>query len=397
MKGETRIGRVAGVPLAVHWSVVIVFGLLVWSLAEGILPGVVEGASTTAYWLSGAAGGLLFVLSLLAHETAHAVVARRHGVGVRGMTLWLFGGVAELEREAPTPRAELHIAGAGPLTSAACAAVFGVSAFALTVLGMPLAAAVLAWLAAANLVLALFNLIPGAPLDGGRILRSLLWRRHGDRLRATLTAAKAGRVAGYGLVTIGIADFVLGADAGGLWTVLIGWFVLSAARAEADHAVAADGLGGLRVADVMAARPARVPAWVSLKVFVHEYALAGRHSSFLVDDVDGRIVGLVTLDEVKACPAEMWPTRTVSDVMTPLDQVRTASPADDLATALQGAPHTGGRLLVFDGQVPVGIVMPSDLASALERNLLRRRAVRASTLPSPPSSTAAEPASTAPR
>lgn len=372
MKGETRIGRVAGVPLSVHWSVAIVLGLLVWSLAEGILPATVEGASTTALWLAGATGGLLFVLSLLAHELAHALVARRHGVGVRGMTLWLFGGVAELEGEAPTPRAELHIAGAGPLTSGACAGLFGLGAVVLAAAGASLAAAVLAWLAAANVVLAGFNLIPGAPLDGGRILRALLWRRHGDRLRATLTAAKAGRVAGYGLVTLGLMEFVLGADAGGLWTVFIGWFLLNAAKAEAAHAVTASALDGLRVSDVMTPNPQRVPGWVSVDTFVQEYALAGRHSGFPVEDLDGRTVGLVTLAQVKAHRPESWPAMTVAAVMTPIDNVRVASPADDLSTALQRADDRGGRILAFTGDELVGIVTPTDLAWALERSVLRR-------------------------
>lgn len=376
MKGELRLGRVAGVPLSVHWSVVIVLGLLVLSLAEGILPATVDDASTAALWLAGAGGGLLFVLSLLAHEVAHAVVARRHDVGVRGMTLWLFGGVAELEREAPTPRAELRIAAAGPLTSGACAAGFGAAAVVLAALGLALPAAVLAWLAVANVVLAVFNLIPGAPLDGGRILRALLWRRHGDRLRATLTAATAGRVVGYGLVALGIVEFVVGADAGGLWTVLIGWFLLNAARAEAAQAVATDALGGLRVRDVMTAAPQRVPAWVSLQAFVQEYALVSRHSSFPVVDLDGQTVGLVTLAQVKACPAETWSKVTVGGVMTPIAHARTAAPDDDLATALVGAFATGGRVLVFDGDALVGIVTPSDVTSALERNVLRSSSAR---------------------
>lgn len=376
MKGELRLGRVAGVPLAVHWSVLIVFGLLVLSLAEGILPATVDDASTPALWLAGAAGGLLFVLSLLAHEVAHAVVARRHGVGVRGMTLWLFGGVAELDREAPTPRAELRIAAAGPLTSGGCAAGFGATAVVLAALGLSLPAAVLAWLAAANVVLAVFNLIPGAPLDGGRILRALLWRRHGDRLRATLTAATAGRVVGYGLVAVGIVEFVVGADAGGLWTVLIGWFLLNAARAEAAQAVASDALGGLRVRDVMTAAPQRVPAWVSLQAFVHEYALASRHSSFPVEDLDGQTVGLVTLAQVKACPAESWSKVTIGGVMTPIAEARIAAPHDDLAISLAGASATGGRVLVFDDGALVGIVTPSDVTLALERNLLRSSSAR---------------------
>lgn len=381
MGAARSLGRVAGVPLALHWSVAVVFGLLTWSLAEGILPASVDGASTTAYWIAGAVGGTLFMQSLLAHEVAHALVARRHGVGVRRMTLWLFGGVAELEREAPTPQAELRIAAAGPATSLACAVAFGVAAAAASVLDASLAAAVLGWLAAANVVLALFNLIPGAPLDGGRILMALLWRRHGDRLRAMRTATKAGRVTGYGLMCVGVAELLVGADMGGLWTIFIGWFLLGAARGEAAHAEASHALAGLRVRDVMTATPQRVPGWVSLHLFVHEYALTGRHTTFPVDDADGRVIGLVTLSQVKARPATSWPELTVAAVMTPLPGVPVADPADDLAAAIARSAESGGRLLVFDGGSLVGIVTPSDLAWALERSMLRAGADRSTGTP----------------
>lgn len=356
--------------MTAHWSVAVVLGLFVLTLAEGVLPRAVADASTAAYWVAGAVGGLLFLASLLAHEVAHAVVAKRHGVGVRGMTLWLFGGVAELEKEPGTPRAELRIAAAGPLTSLACAAAAAAGAMVLTASGVSLGAAVLGWLAGANVLLALFNLLPGAPLDGGRILRAWLWRRHGDRLRATLTAAKAGRVVGGGLIGVGLAELFLGADGGGLWTIVIGWFLSNAAKAEAAHAVEVDALGGLRVADVMTPAPQRVPGWVSVDTFVHEYALAARHSSFPVEDIDGRIVGLVTLAQVKARPKQSWPALTVTAVMTPLAAIPVAAPGEELTAVIRRGTDPSGRLLVFDAARVVGIVTPSDLAWALERSVL---------------------------
>ncbi|MEW6470862.1 MAG: site-2 protease family protein [Actinomycetota bacterium] len=236
--------------------------------------------------------------------------------------------------------------------------------------GVGLGAAVLGWLAGANLLLALFNLLPGAPLDGGRILRAWLWRRHGDRLRATLTAAKAGRVVGGGLIGVGLAELFFGADGGGLWTIVIGWFLANAAKAEAAQAVALDSLGGLRVLDVMTRAPQRVPGWVSVDTFVDEYALAGRYSSFPVEDIDGRIVGLVTLAQVKARPRQSWPTLTVTAVMTPLEAISLAAPGEELAAVIGRGTDPGGRLLVFDGDRLVGIVSPSDLAWALERRVL---------------------------
>jgi Zn-dependent protease len=233
MGASIRIGRVAGVELALHWSLAIAFVLIAWTLGSQVLPSVVPDQPELAYWLVSALAALLFYVSLLSHEMGHALVARRVGVSVDGITLWIFGGVARLRGEAATPGTEVKIAIAGPLVSLALAVLFGAATFVLDTLnGPPIIEGGCLWLAASNAMLLLFNLIPAVPLDGGRLLRAWLWRRRGDRYRATSTAARLGRIGGFLMMVGGVLELVLQGAWSGLWLVLLGWFLMSAARSE---------------------------------------------------------------------------------------------------------------------------------------------------------------------
>jgi Zn-dependent protease/CBS domain-containing protein len=364
-----RLGRVAGLPLAAHWSVLFVVWLITWSLASGVLPEAVADQPTVSYWVAGAAGALTFFGSLLAHEVAHAIVARRSGLAVEGLTLWLFGGMAKLGGHPPNPQADLRIAAVGPATSLVLSASFGVLAVATAGLGTPeLVVAVLVWLAAINLILGLFNLIPGAPLDGGRVLRALLWRRHGDWTRAALSAARAGQTVGYGLMGVGVLEFVLLPGIGGLWMVLIGWFVLNASRAERADVLTRQALGGVRVRDVMSRNPRIAPGWISVGELIERYLLELSHSAYPVEGLDGRILGLVTLHQLRAVPASERSTTFVADAAVPLDEVPTVSPDDPLESALQHlqATATGGRILVLDDHRLVGILTTTDVSHAVD-------------------------------
>lgn len=239
IRDDIRLGHIAGFQVAMNWSVLIIVWLLTWSLASGVLPELAPGYATATYWITGLGGAAFLLGSLLAHELAHAVVARRAGIHVEGLTLWLFGGVAKLGGQPASPQADLRIAAVGPATSVALSVGFGVVAVGLTAVGAsPLVVAVVAWLAAINLLLGLFNLIPGAPLDGGRVLRAVLWRRYGDWTRATIGATRAGQVVGYSLIWLGLLQFLIGAGIGGLWLVFIGWFILAASRAERTDVIA---------------------------------------------------------------------------------------------------------------------------------------------------------------
>ena len=367
------LGRVAGFPFAVKWSVLVILALFTWSLATGWLPTQAPGHSGAAYWASGIGGAVLLLACLLAHELAHAVVARREGVAVKDLTLWMFGGVASLGGESPTATADLRIAIAGPATSLALAAAFGFSAAALTTVGASvLLVSVVEWLAVVNLLLGLFNLVPGAPLDGGRVLRALLWRRHGDRVRAALTATRAGRTVAFGLIGLGLVELLAGGGVSGLWLALIGWFVLNTARAEEASILNRGVLAGVRVADVMSPDPKTAPGWLTIDAFIEGYVLGNRHSSYPVEDLDGRIQGLVSLAQLRAVLPAARATVHVAEIAIPRADVPTTTTDEDLVSLLPRlSSATGGRTLVFDGDKLVGIVTPTDVSGALERMALR--------------------------
>ncbi|MFN0027093.1 MAG: site-2 protease family protein [Acidimicrobiales bacterium] len=375
MNDDIRLGRIAGFPLGMNWSVLVVLWLLTWSLAEHVLPDAASGHGSGTYWIAGLAGALLFFGSLLAHELAHAVVARRAGIEVKGLTLWLFGGVASLGSEPNTPRDDLRIAAAGPATSIGLAVGLGLVASFLNGLDAThIVVAVAGWLAGINLMLGVFNLVPGAPLDGGRILRAVLWGRHRDRDRATITAAHAGRVVGLLLIGLGLFQFLINAGLGGLWTVFIGWFILTAARAEETGVETRRTLVDVRVADVMTPHPQVAPGWITVDDFIEHYLLGSRHSAYPVENHDHHTVGLVTLAQLRAIPRHERASTTVADAAMSLDDVPVATPDSPLTALLERlTPETGGRALVFQASQLVGIVTPADVARAIETRTLTDR------------------------
>lgn len=366
--GDMKLGRVAGFPLAMNWSVLIIASLLAWSLATASFPHHAAGHSSGTYWVAGLSAALVFFGSLLAHEVAHAVVARRNGVEVEGITLWLFGGVARLGGESPTAGADFRIAIAGPATSLALGVGLGAVAIALDALDVAhLLVVVARWLSGINLMLGVFNLVPGAPLDGGRVLRAFLWRRHGDRVRAAISATRAGAMVGYGLIGLGFFEFLAGVSVGGLWLVFIGWFVLSAARAEEADIRTRQALDGLRVRDVMTPRPVVAPGWITVDEFIERYLFGNRHSAYPVEGPDGRIVGLVTLAQLRDVQPVARRTTRVQDVALALDRVSVVAPDEALASILARlTPEAGGRALAFDHGDLVGILTPADVARAAE-------------------------------
>jgi Zn-dependent protease/CBS domain-containing protein len=366
-----RLGRIAGIPIGLNWSLLLVFWLVTWSLAANQFPSDVPGASTGAYWLAGAAAAVFFFASLLAHEMAHALVARRLDVQVHEITLWLFGGVARLGGEAHSAAAEAKIAIVGPLTSVGLAAVFWILAIATS--STSLLGDAFLWLARINLILALFNMIPAFPLDGGRVLRAALWSRQGDRIRATVTAARVGRAFGFILIALGLIEALVGGMLGGLWTVFIGWFLLSAAGAEEASVMVRQALSGIHVRDVMSPNPVTVPNDITVQEFVDRWLFAHRHSTFPVVDASGQPTGLLTLDQVRGVPAETRGITRVRQVACPLAEVTQVHPLDwlaDVVTRMGGCSQ--GRALVIDGQQLVGVVSPSDVNRVIRAGGMRR-------------------------
>jgi Zn-dependent protease/CBS domain-containing protein len=363
-----RLGRIFGVRVGLNWSVLFVFMLITLGLATGSFPELYPGYSGVVYLVTGLAAGVVFLLSLLAHELAHALVARRNGVEVEGITLWLFGGVAKLEGEPRDPGAELKIAGVGPLVSLVAAGMFAAVAMLLTLLGAAdLTVGIFVWLALINVILAAFNLAPAAPLDGGRILRAVLWQIWGDRRRAATAASRSGQAFGGLLIGIGLFLFVAGAGVSGIWLALIGWFMMSTAQAEEEQAAVSDLLAGVRVRDVMTPEPVTVPADVTVAELLDDYVFRNRHSTFPVIDTQGRFAGLVTLSRVKLVPPAERGTTRVSQIACPVTEVLVAHPDDPILELLPRlAGCSDGRAVVLEGDRIVGIVSPIDVARQYE-------------------------------
>lgn len=381
MRQNLRLGRVAGIPVGLHWTVVVIVCLIGGLLGAQILPAMVPGEATAAYWIVAVPGALLFIAALLAHELAHAFVAQRHGVKVNSITLWALGGVAELAGDPPSARADLQIAVAGPATSLGAALVFGGAAAAVGAVGGPaIAIAALWWLTLMNAMLAVFNLLPGAPLDGGRIVRALLWMRHGDRARAARTAAGAGRVVGAVLIGLGFAELIAWTDLGGLWLMLIGLFLMNAASAEMTARAAADALGNLRVADLMVPRPAIGAGWMSVSDFIDRVALHSPQHVFPVVGFDGSLAGVVDLASIGRVPASARATTPLADIALRVPDAYLARP-DDPAAPLLSRPPLARELaaVVMDEGRIVGLVLLESLRRTIEREQLRPRPLHETT------------------
>jgi Zn-dependent protease len=373
MRESIRLGRIAGIPVGLNISVFVIMLILVFGLAFGRFPVEVPGRGTGTYLVAGIVAAVLFFGSLLAHELAHAVVARRNGVEVDGITLWLFGGVARLRAEAATPGADFRIAVVGPLTSLVVGIVCGAVATALRAAGGPgLAVEVLAYLAGVNLLIAVFNLIPAAPLDGGRVLRAALWRWRHDRVAAAVTAARVGRVFGYVLIALGIVQVLLGAGFNGIWMVLIGLFIVNAASAEEQRSLFGATLDGIRVRDVMTPNPVTADPATTLDRFIAETALRHRFSSYPLTDSSGQLTGMATLNRVRAVPVERRALTRLGDIACPLDRLPTATPDEPVLALLQRMTGCAdGRAAVLDDvRRVIGVVSPTDISrTVLMRDL----------------------------
>jgi len=305
---------------------------------------------------------------------AHAVVARRSGIEVSSITLWVFGGVAQLKGEPPSPGADLRIAAAGPLTSLGLGAVFGAAALALNVTGgNGLPTAVLGYLGGVNILLAVFNLVPAAPLDGGRVLRAILWLRWNNRVRAAIAAARTGRILGSALAAYGFLQVLWGASLSGLWLVLVGLFLTSAAHAEEQQTRLASSLGGVRVGQVMSAHPVVADPDQTVAQFVQDVVLTHSLSTYPLTDAAGRLTGLVTLNRIRAVPPDRRATTRLREIACPPDEVPAAHPDELLVELLpRMVGCSDGRAVVVDqDRTVVGIVSPSDVSRAMQLAELR--------------------------
>jgi Zn-dependent protease/CBS domain-containing protein len=355
--GGLRIARILGIPILVHSSWLVIFGLIVLALATGYFPSQDPELGPAGAWTRGVIAALLFFASLLLHELGHAVMAQRHGVGVSSITLFLFGGVAQLEHEPDDARTELKVAIAGPLVSLALAVAFSLAA-ALPFLGGA-AVAIATYLAGINLAVALFNLIPAFPLDGGRLLHGALWSVAGQA-RATRLATLAGTGFGYALIALGMWSVLSGQGLGGVWYVMIGWF-LSRAAGGAFRAAQLDALSGLRVQDAMTADVDAIPADISLQEAVGSYFEPSGFTSYPVRRGE-QLVGVITLRDLLREPIDERGGTSVQAVMQPVDERMVVGPDTPLAEAMARLAQAGGRLLVLAEGRLVGLLTTSGIS-----------------------------------
>lgn len=331
-----HLGRIRGIEIAVNWSWLIIFVLLTWSLALFFFPPLFSGWSIATYWIVGAISSLLLFVSVLVHELAHSLVAESEGIPVQSITLFVFGGVSNIEREPPTAKTEFLMAIAGPLTSL----VIGVLSY-LALLGFGAALptvvrGVLFALAIYNVLLGVFNLLPGFPLDGGRVFRAIVWGITGSFLEATNVATIIGQVFAYLFIFGGLFLAISGAFLSGIWLVFIGWFLNNAAMMSRQQAKVETALRGVRVASIMTPNPPEVPAETSLTDFVDDYVLNQNLRALpVVADHSDQMLGLVTLKEVRSVPRDNWGTTMVSQVMLPTSRLTVATPDEPLTQALR--------------------------------------------------------------
>jgi Zn-dependent protease len=363
-RGGIRIARIAGIKITADWSVLVIGALLAYGVAEGAVPVAVPSTPVWLAWIVGAIAAAMLIASLTAHELAHALLARRRGVAVDGIKLWLFGGVAQMSGDWVTARTEMLVAAVGPAVTGAVAGLFvGASWLLLQVGAPPLVVLVAEWLAAVNILLLVFNLIPAFPLDGGRILRGFIWSRTKNRMTATVAAARAGRFFAVALIGLGVLDLFFVDPVGGLWLMLIGWFLDSAARGEANGEQARHALEGVLVGDVMSKNPVIVPSWITVELLVDQYVMGHQFTSFPTHSIDGRLDGLVTMRGIKQVPPQQRGNRRAIDIAIPIDRVPVARQDEKLTDLLKRVgPASDGRAIVYDGGTLVGIVSPSDVA-----------------------------------
>ena len=352
LTGSLRLGRVAGVSLNIHWSVLVIAFLLG------------TGRARPLGWPIAVVGIVAFMVSILAHEYGHALMARRYGVQTRSIELWALGGMARLDREAPTPRAEGWIAAAGPLTSLAIAMVTLATWFGLRTIGLSTPfISMLGWLGFVNAILAVFNLLPGAPLDGGRIVKAWRWSRTGDRYRAMRDAARAGTVVGWALAGLGVWMMVSGQA--GVFLVITGVFIAVNARAEYLASFIAERLRGIKIDDVTWYGLAVAPAETDADSMLWQRSRLGNAGAVVVTGPHGQPEGLVLEEELWAVPEERRPWVALTQLMIPLTHIARAEPEDDLAEVLTQVNPQRPVITVWQHDRLLGVVPPDTLRDRL--------------------------------
>jgi Zn-dependent protease/CBS domain-containing protein len=359
-----RLGSIFGIEIGANWSLLFVFALIAWTLATGVLPADVPHQVASAYWLSGVAGAIVFYGCLVAHELSHALVARRSGVKVAGITLWLFGGVSRLEGEPKSAGAEALIAGVGPLTSFVIAAIALGLSFATN--ASALVSDLFSWLAFVNAALGVFNLVPAFPLDGGRLLSSIFWWRQGSRRQGVHSAVRIGRLIAYLMIGIGALQLFTGNVIQGIWVAFIGWFLLSAGSSEEAGSNVKAALKSIPVSAAMTSPVVTIPDWITVDQFLESVAPSHHFTTYPVHDPSGKLTGVVRLSDLVKVGGAQRSEHRLSSVARPISEVPTTRPDEDLSALIERiGTAIENRVLVFDKDDLVGILSPVDIARLL--------------------------------
>jgi Zn-dependent protease/predicted transcriptional regulator len=362
-RSEIDLFKVAGVQIAIDYSWLIIFALVLWSLSAGYFPELHPGYPRLDYWVVGLAATLLFFVSIVIHELSHAIVANQLGQPVERISLFIFGGMAHLGHEPTSARDELKIAAVGPLTSFVLGAIFLAIAHAVGRSGMyPMWASVFDYLGYINIALGIFNLLPGFPLDGGRMLRAMFWQRSGDFRQATARASEWGRGIAYGLIFLGALEIFSGSLVGGIWMIFIALFLKGAASASYQSLVLEQVLGSELVSDLMVRDPLTIDAGTTVADAIHDHFMHHGYGGYPVID-NGRVVGLVALSQVRNCPADARAHKRVSEIMRPIEPAIVIAPGAPVSNALrQMAEADCGRLIVMQQERLLGLISRSGIA-----------------------------------
>ncbi len=364
MSTSWRIFKILGIEIRIDSSWILIFGLITWALAGHYFPSQHPGWPPWLYWLIGVATSLLLFSSVLTHEMTHSLVARSKGEKVRSITLFIFGGVAEISGDIKTPAREFIIALVGPISSLVIAFIFLGIWFGIQEINEPIAA-MAKYLFIINLFLALFNLIPGFPLDGGRILRAIAWKATGDIKRATRIASVTGQVIAFFLIIFGIWQILRGFFFNGLWIALIGWFIHSAAVRGYRQVLLKEMLKDVKAKDLMSTKFEAVEGSLSIQKLMEDHILKKRERTFLVME-EGKLAGIICLEDIKAISSEKRGETTVSKIMTPRDKLVAVSPEDDGNQVLSRlASGKINQVPVIEGGEIKGLVCRTDILDFL--------------------------------
>jgi Zn-dependent protease/CBS domain-containing protein len=363
MRGNISLGRVFGIPLRLHYTWFIIFAWVTFLLVFYVLDQT-HPIEQRIIW--GILTSLLFFASIITHELAHSILAIRNNIPVKEITLFVFGGVSQITKEATSPRAELSIAIVGPLTSLALAGIFYGLHLLLAGAQQVLAASSMGWLALINVVLAVFNLIPGFPLDGGRIFRALVWHRTHDYHRATRIATKVGQGIAYAFIAIGIAFiFALQSWLNGMWLIFIGWFLSNAARASYQQVLLRDTLMGITARQVIDYNCPLIPPHMNLMELVQQHILPTGRSCFLIS-WGAELEGMVALQQIKKVPRSRWAITSVQDIMTPASKLKVAYADQDILSVLQEMNgENANHIPVIEAGKVIGVINREDIVRFL--------------------------------